>query len=178
MQENDTLARPYAVAAFKQAREQGAFGGWSDALRTLGSVVADSRIQAIARNPKVDAETLTRLVLDIGGDSFFDIARNFVRVLVDAERLLLAPEIFMLFDRLRASAEGSAQVLVTTAFGLSAEDEERIAESLARHFKRSISMEVVVDESLIGGVVVRSGDQVLDASVKGQLEQLALRING
>lgn len=178
MQENLTLARPYAMAAFKQAREQGAMGGWSDALRTLGAIVSDPQMQSIARNPKVGDEQLVDLLMQVGGQHFFDIARNFVHVLVDAERLLLAPEISVLFDRMKANAEGSAQVSVLTAFELSEDDSKRIADTLQAHFKRNVTMDVQVDESLIGGVIVRSGDQVMDASVRGQLEQLRQRIAG
>ncbi len=176
MQETYTLARPYARAAFKQAQEQGALDGWSDALRTLSLIVSDPRMQSIARNPKVDAGTLTQLILDIGGSHFFAAARNFVRVLVDADRLLLAPQISVLFDRMKDESEGSTQVSVVSAFELSDEDQQRIAEALRAHFNRTITMSVDVDESLIGGVIVRAGDQVMDASVRGQIEQLALRL--
>ena len=178
MQETYTLARPYAMAAFKQAREQDALGDWSQALETLGRVMSDPHMQSIARNPKVGRKQLVDLLMDIGDKHSFDIAGNFVHVLVDAERILLAPEISTLFDRMKADAEGSAQVEVLTAFELSDEDRKRIADALEKHFKRRVSLNVQLDDSLIGGVVVRSGDQVMDASVRGQLELLRQRIVG
>ena len=176
MQETYTLARPYAVAAFKQAKEQGALDGWSEALRVLGLIASDPVLQKLAQNPKVGQETLKQLILDIGGKQFFDVARNFVTVLVDADRLMLAPQVSELFDAMKAEAEDSAQVSVLTAFELSAEEQQRIVEALRKYFRRTVNLDVSVDESLIGGVIVRAGDKVMDASVRGQLEQLALRL--
>lgn len=177
MQENLTLARPYAMAAFKQAREQGALEGWSDALRTLGAVMSDPKMQSAAQDPKLSDAQLIGFVMEVGGEHL-TTAKNFVHVLVDAERILLAPEISTLFDRFKADAEGTAQVQVLTAFELSEADTQRIAGTLETHFKRRVSLNVETDESLIGGVMVRSGDQVMDASVRGQLEQLRQRIAG
>lgn len=176
MQDTYTLARPYAVAAFRQAQEQGALDGWSGALQTLGVIVSEQSVRSIAGNPKITNETLTKLLLDIGGAQFFDAARNFVRVLVDAERLLLAPQVSELFDRLKFDAEGAAHVTVETAFELSDKDRKSIADALRKHFTRTVTMDVTLDEALIGGVIVRAGDKVMDASVRGQLEQLALRL--
>ena len=176
MQETYTLARPYAVAAFKQAKEQGALDGWSEALRTLGQIASDPDLQKIAQNPKVSREVLAKLVLDIGGVRFFDIARNFVTVLIDADRLMLAPEVSTLFDGMKAEAEDSAQINVLTAFELSEEEQQRLTEALRKHFRRAVNLDVSMDESLIGGVILRAGDKVMDASVRGQLEQLALRL--
>ena len=178
MQGNYTLARPYAMAAFKQAREQGDLERWSQALSMLGSIMSDPLMKATARNPKVSDRQLVTLLNDVGGEQLFDSARNFVQVLVEAERILLAPEIAELFERLKAEAEGSAKVELLTAFELSDEDQKRIGSALEKYFNRRVSMSVQVDDSLIGGVIVRSGDQVMDASVRGQLEQLGQRIAG
>ena len=178
MQENYTLARPYATAAFKQAREQDALEQWSGALQALAGIVADPRMQSVARNPKVDEQQLTDLVMEVGGKAFPEQVRNFVHVLVDSERLLLAPEMAELFERMKADAEGSARVSLLTAYELADEDRDRIGKALEKHFGRRVELEVTVDESLIGGVIVRSGDQVMDASVRGQLEQLGQRIAG
>ena len=173
-----TLARPYAMAAFKQAREDDALESWSDALGALGAIMSDPQMQGAARNPKVGDDQLAKLLMEVGGDRFSGTTANFVKVLVESERILLAPEIHELFERFKADDEGSAQVEVLTAFELSDEDQKRIGDALEKHFKRKVSMNVQLDESLIGGVVVRSGDQVMDASVRGQLQQLGQRIVG
>jgi F-type H+-transporting ATPase subunit delta len=176
MQENLTIARPYAQAAFKQAREQGSLGGWSDVLVFLAAVVSDPLMQQVIRNPRIPPGTLAEVVLSVGGDRLFPAARNFVHVLVDAERLLLAPQIASLYAELRAEAERVAPVELTTAYPLEDSDKARIQAALEQRFARKVVLGTSVDAGLIGGVVIHAGDSVIDASVRGRLNQLAQRL--
>lgn len=176
MQENLTIARPYAQAAFKQAREQGALGGWSDVLAFLGALVSDPLMRRVIRNPRVARDTLAGIVLAIGGERFFPAAQNFVRVLVDAERLEVAPQIAALFEMLRADAERVAPVELTTAYPLEDADKASIEAALEQRFSRRVVLDTSVDAGLIGGAVIHAGDHVIDASVRGRLHQLAQRL--
>lgn len=176
MQENLTLARPYAQAVYRQAEEQGAFSGWSGALALLASIVRDPAMQRVINDPRMDASRLADLIVSIGDRAFFAAARNFVRVLADAERLPVVPDIASLFEQMRASAQGVRHLQVRSAHPLEDEERSRLAAVLEKRFGAKVDISDEVDESLIGGIVIRDGDSVIDASVRGKLRALAQRL--
>ncbi|MCW5655984.1 F0F1 ATP synthase subunit delta [Hydrogenophaga sp.] len=176
MQENLTLARPYAQAVYKQAEEQGAFGGWSAALALLAAVVEHPDMQRVINDPRMDDDRLAELIVSLGDKTLFPAARNFVHVLVQAERLAVAPEIAALYEQMRASAEGVRHLEVSSAHPLSDEERRALAAALEKRLGAKVDLKDEVDESLIGGVVIRDGDRVIDASVRGRLRELALRL--
>jgi F-type H+-transporting ATPase subunit delta len=173
MREPSTLARPYAAAVFRMAWEADALPEWSDSLQLLTAVVSDPAMQGLIADPRVPRASLADLVLSVVGDRFPEPARNLVRVLVDNQRLVLAPAIAQLFELERARAQRREKVLVRSAYPLDAEFEQTIATAMRARLGCEVDVESDVDRSLIGGVVIRTGDRVLDASVKGRLAQLA-----
>ena len=173
MEINTSAARPYAKAAFDEAREQGAVDKWSALLAFLGQVVADPLMQRITRDPRISSERLAALVLDICGERAFAEAENFIRLVVNSERLLLAPEMARLFEEYRASTEGVAEIEVVSAYELDAEEERSITDAMQQRLGMRVDVSKRVDKALIGGVVIRVGDHVIDASLRGQLEKLA-----
>jgi F-type H+-transporting ATPase subunit delta len=173
MAETTTLARPYAEAAFEQAREEDKLDEWSAMLRFLRAVVSDPTMAGIIADPRVEKSNLEKLLLDIGKDRLSKTGTNFVRVLVHYRRLGLVPEIAKLFERLRAEVEGLSRVEVTSAFELDPKYQESIAKAMSERLERNVDVSVRVDPSLIGGVVIRVGDLVIDASLRGRLTQLA-----
>src|SRR5437763_10466523 len=122
MAEQITVARPYAEAAFGLAREQNALPMWSEMLRFAASVTDDPQMRAALDNPKLSAGGKEALFLSICGDRLNAEGRNFIRVLIGAERIELLPEIRDLFGALRDADEGLARANITSAFPLS-EDE-------------------------------------------------------
>ena len=172
MIENATIARPYAQAAFEQAQEEGQLKQWSEMMETLSHIVSDSQMRSLIRNPKLSKERLTQLVLDICGDTFSKTGTNFVRILIDAGRLSIASKIFELFEDKRSDAEGVTEIHVITAYPLSDEQKMKITEVMAKRLGKKVEVVSEVDESLIGGAVIRSGDSVIDASIKGRLQDL------
>lgn len=177
MQELTTVARPYAQAAFELARDQGSLAAWSEMLRFLALVVADPQLQRIIGDPRVPKDRLVRLLLDIGGDRVSDAGRNFLRLLVESGRLRALAEIARLFDERRHQAEGVAQVEVISAFEPDPAQLESIAATMQKRLKRSVQVSSKVDPKLIAGAVIRVGDTVIDASVRGRLRQLANQLN-
>lgn len=173
MQERLTIARPYARAAFEQAREAGELERWSAALALLAAVVGHEDMRRLIGDPRVRKATLERLLLDIGGERFDGAIERFVRLLTRAGRLPLAPEIARLFEESRAEAQALLDVELTSAFELSAEQEQKIVEAIKRHLRREVRVASRVDPEIIGGAVVRIGDRVIDGSVKGRLRELA-----
>ena len=176
MQENNTAARPYAQAVFEQAREENDLGKWSEMLNLIGMVVSDTQMESLLRNPTIKTAFFADLILDICGDHLTGEGRNFIRVLADARRLSLAPQIYTLYEQLRAEAEDVIEVVIDSAYPLEESEQEVIAKSMQERLGRNITITTKVDEKLIGGVVIRAGDSVIDASVLGRLKQLGSQL--
>jgi F-type H+-transporting ATPase subunit delta len=176
MSELATLARPYAEAVFKRAKESKAAAKWSDMLGFLAAVVNDKQVAALIRNPKVDKNSLTRLMQDICEGQLDIEGENFLKLLVANSRLLLAPYIKDIYERHRAEHEGYVDVEVRTAYSLNKEEQKQLAKALQKTLNKKPHITMVVDESLIGGFLARAGDKVIDGSIKGRLQQLAKRL--
>ena len=136
MAELTTIARPYAEAAFALAREQNALPVWSQMLQLASSVVADPRIAEALDNPKLDTPAKESLLLSICGERLNAEGRNFVRALVEADRIALMPAIPSLFETLKDEADGVAKATIETAFPLSGSDLAQLTAALERRFSR------------------------------------------
>lgn len=172
MAENVTIARPYADAAFELARGAGALGPWSEALDRLAAVAADSSMRACIKDPKLSDARLLQLVLDVSGTLSAD-QQNFVRVLADNERLLVLPEIRDLFVALKNEHEGVLEAVIASAFPLDDATLTSLKSDLEARFKARLNVQVHIDPELIGGVRIAIGDEVIDASVRGKLANMA-----
>ena len=173
MQENITIARPYARAAFEQASADSELASWSTLLGLLGQIVADPLMRSIIKNPKISHAQLTNILLDICGSDLNDERRHFVRILVESGRLAVAKQISTLYEELKAEAEGIAGVEVISAFPLEDSQREQIKKIMTKRLGKKIEVTTHVDQSLIGGAIIRAGDSVIDASLKGRLQQLS-----
>jgi F-type H+-transporting ATPase subunit delta len=173
MLEKTTIARPYAQAVFELAQESNSSAEWSEALNLLQRIVSDPQMRLLISNPKVGDEQLQDLVIEIGGDSFSQLAKNFIKVLVAACRLQYAPQIAELFEAKRADAEGIIDVQVSSAYELDQAQQESIAKGISARLGKKVNISTTIDESLIGGAVIRAGDSVIDASLRGRLRELS-----
>lgn len=176
MSEQATLARPYAVAAYKRAKETGTTAQWSEALEFLAMVLVDSRVAAAAANPKASKEQFTKALLSLCQGRLDKEAENFVRLLAANRRLGLVKAIGEQFEQYRAEDEGYVKVDVRSAYALEDEEHGQIVALLKRTLGKEPQLQVQVDESLIGGVLIKAGDCVIDASIRGQLQRLAKRL--
>ena len=172
MAELATIARPYAEAAFEIARDAQALPAWSDMLRFAATIVADPRVAEALDNPRLDAAARESLLLSIGGDRFAGEARNFIRVLVEAERVALLPQISAMFDRLKNEAEAVAIATIESAFELSPAQVDELKAALEKRFGKKIEATVTINPGLIGGARITVGDSVLDGSVQAKLEAM------
>jgi F-type H+-transporting ATPase subunit delta len=176
MAETVTIARPYAEAAFRLAREQGALDRWSQMLHLLEIVVQDERMARCIGDPNLTSRQLESLVLGVCGEQVDGAGRNFVQVLVDNDRLGVAPAIRALFEDLKREQEGILEAQITSAFALDDEQQSRLVRRLESKYQRKVSAQVSVDPQLIGGVKIVVGDKVLDATVRGKLDAMAVAL--
>lgn len=167
-----TIARPYAQAAFEVASEGGRFDEWHSLLQGLDELTRDPATAAIIQHPGIAPEELADVLVEAFKDLDQD-GSNFLRLLAERRRLMAAAEIAKQFEALRDEAEGHMNVSVRSARRLDDKAAEALRERLGKRLGRKIELEVVEDESLIGGAVLRAGDLVIDGSVKGQLDRLA-----
>jgi F-type H+-transporting ATPase subunit delta len=177
MAETTTLARPYARAAFEVAMQDSALEAWSRLLALVAAVSSQPVVSSVLRDPSLSSEQIADSFIGVCGDEVEGKGNNFVRLLAENKRLVLLPEIAELYEALKANEERSIDVEVTTAFKISSEIAERLANSLKTRLERDVNLETSVDQSLIGGAVIRAGDMVIDSSVRGKLTKLVESIN-
>jgi F-type H+-transporting ATPase subunit delta len=173
MAERTTIARPYADAAFETARDANLLGTWSEMLKIAAAIADDPQMGEALASPKLDAEAKASLFLSIAGDRFAPAMRNFVRILVEADRIALLPEIRALFEARKNQAEGVAKARIETAMPLTDAQLAELTASLGRRFGKTIEATVEVNPSLIGGARIAVGDTVIDGSVRGKLAAMA-----
>jgi len=178
--DNNTVARPYAQAIFEVADGAGTLADWSESLAIAGQLLADRGLVQYLGNPefsdKQRLEFLTGLFdkagskLLAGGDKK---GGNFLKLLLENKRVAVLPEISEHFETLKAKVENSVDAVVTSAVALSKEQEKEIAGSLKKRLGRDVRITTEIDETLIGGAVIRAGDVVIDGSLRARLEGLA-----
>lgn len=172
MQDNITIARPYARAVFELAQEEGNLEQWTMMLKTLAVVVQDDDMRRVISSPRVSHDQVLNLAGDVLGNTLFDNGRNFIKVLIHSNRLRLVPYISDLFDKRRADAEGRIDINVTSAYEINQDQSAMISAAMGRRLGKKVSVFATVDQSLIGGVIIRAGDSVIDASLRGRLTEL------
>jgi F-type H+-transporting ATPase subunit delta len=176
MADKTTIARPYARAAFEEAKVHGGLAAWSQALASGAVAVRDPLVAALLDNPKVSRAELAELVIGIAAGQLGEMGGNFFRTLAENHRLPLLPEISVLFEEMKNEAEGVADVTVISAVELSEPQLKSLEDALARRLKRQVRLHAALDPTLLGGAVIRSGDLVIDGSLKGRLERIAYEL--
>jgi len=176
MAEISTLARPYALAAFRQASEEGRVDDWSAMIELLMRVTGDATMKGLIANPRVRREQLAALIIEVCGERLTATGRNLVRVLAHNGRLDLVAAIGEQFEQQRARAQGRNQVEVRSAYELTESERTTITAALVQRLGGDVELSEELDPGLIGGVVIRAGDLVIDASLRGRLDQFALAL--
>ncbi len=170
---NQTLARPYAKAAFEHASAAGQTEAWSGMLNLAAVAVEVPEVAELLKNPRMTSESKVKTVVQLLGNDVDEAFRNFVATLGEHDRLAVLPTIRELFEDLKAQAEKTLDVEVQTAYELSTAQLQTLAAALSKRLDRTVNPQQVVNPALIGGVVIRAGDVVVDGSVRGKLSQLA-----
>jgi F-type H+-transporting ATPase subunit delta len=168
-------AKRYVQAVVELAREQGSFDAWQRDLGTLRAAVSDPAVQSFLENPSIQVADKNKVLDSILGDSSAE-ARNLARMLVARGRTGIIQDLADLFDEAVLSEKGIALVDVTTAEDLDAAGQDLVREQLSQLLGKNVQLRLHVDPDIIGGVVAKSGDRVIDGSVVNQLRRLRARL--
>jgi F-type H+-transporting ATPase subunit delta len=177
MAELNTLARPYARAAFEFADQADALPSWSATLAVLAALVGEDRVGALLSHPALTADAKASALIELLGDDANGQLKNFIHVLADNKRLILMPAIASQFEALKTEREKSVEVHISSAFELSEEQIERLSTALTERLKREVILHTQTDNTLLGGVYIQANDTVIDASLRGRLAKLAEAMN-
>lgn len=171
MAELATIARPYAEALFK-ADGVGTLRETAELLDALALIADDVQVQQFALSPKVTLEQIMQLMVSVSRAKLSQGMQNFLHTLIEHGRLSALSEVAKQFRALLNSQSGFSEAIIYSAFPLDSAAKAGITEVLEKRFTRQLQARVEIDESLIGGVRVVVGDQVLDTSVKARLEEM------
>jgi F-type H+-transporting ATPase subunit delta len=173
MAELATVARPYAEALFKAALESNRLGPTGEGIEFLAAAARDDQMRSVLANPKVAAQQKKDLFSAIAGDRLDDTLRNLVAMLIDNRRDVLIGSIAEQFDELKREHEKVLRARITSAQPLTDEQRAQIVEALERRYGKRVEAELDVDPELLGGARVQVGDQVIHASMRDALAQMA-----
>ena len=177
MAEISTIARPYAVAAYKLGKEQKSLAKWSEMLGFATQVANDAKMQAYINDPKIVSSDLQATFLKVCGDKLNENAQNLIKVLVEYGRMSILPAITAAFEELKAQDEGVLEAQIIAAAKPSDAEVKDLVKRLEAKFGKKVEAKVSVDAEIIGGMKIIVGDTVIDASVKGQLQNLAYTLS-
>jgi F-type H+-transporting ATPase subunit delta len=177
MAEYTTSARPYARAVYVLATQTSSVDSWGEALALLAAVAADANMQELLDKPQLSKEQKGELMLRVLSDRLNQQQQNLVRLMAENGRLRALPEVAHQFEIYRAEAEGKVEAEVISAFALTGKQEKAITKMLKSKLGRDVSITTSTDESLIGGVIIKAGDTIIDGSMKSQLESLAINLS-
>jgi F-type H+-transporting ATPase subunit delta len=174
MAELATIARPYAEALYKASAGQlDATAGWLD---ELAAIASNGQLLQFAGSPKTTAAQVFDLIAGVAKSTLNDHARNFLRAVIENDRLVALPEIAAQFRALKNAQSGTSDAVVFSAFPIDAAAKADVAALLEKRFGRKLNVSVQLEPELIGGIRVVVGDEVLDTSVKARLEQMKVAL--
>ena len=168
---SETQARPYAQAIFEHSEE------WTEDLRQVVAVIKQPNVAKLIESPRLAYKEKAEAFIGLFRGEIQKKTTNFLRVLGGAKRLSLLPEILSEYQKLVAKKNKLNDVLITSAFELSEAQAEQIEGLLKERYGKNLSTRVEINKNLIGGLTIKSGDEVIDLSTKGKLLKLKKQIS-
>ena len=172
----DTAARRYAEAAFEIAQRDDSIDVWRRELEVAATIVGDERVVRHLANPAVSLEQRTTQVEKALGKAVSQPVLNLVLLQLRRGRIEQLPQVAVEFRRLDNARQGITEATATAAAELTPAEVEAITRRLEQLTGGRVELDVQVDPSLLGGLVVRVGDRLIDGSVRGRLERLRNRL--
>tara|TARA_B100000900_G_C20541586_1_gene700705 strand:- start:150 stop:713 length:564 start_codon:yes stop_codon:yes gene_type:complete len=186
MADNNTIARPYAQAIFDIARDTGTMESWAEGLVIAKEILQDSQLNDFLSKPSLSPEKKLKFISELfseitdetmifsGND---DRGNNLIKLLIENSRVSVLPEISEHFNLLKSELENSVNVIVSSAVPLSEDQKLALEDVLKKRFDSDIFLQTEIDETLVGGAVIRTGDVVIDGSLRASLSGLSNVIN-
>ncbi|MDO4696353.1 MAG: F0F1 ATP synthase subunit delta [Neisseria sp.] len=176
MAEFATIARPYAKALFDLADKQNQIESWLSGLKELAWSVQQAKVSVLIEDTAIGSSDKAKALLDLLSESPAvknEIFHNFVQVVAEEKRLQVLPEIYAQYQDLALSRNNAKKAVICSAFEIRDKAQrEQIIKDLEGRLSTRLDATFATDSSLIGGIKVEVGDQVLDLSVQGKLQKL------
>ncbi|HLR16999.1 MAG TPA: F0F1 ATP synthase subunit delta [Alcanivoracaceae bacterium] len=177
MAELTTIARPYAKAAFSYALASNSIKEWEAMLNVAAAIAEDPTMQEWLDQPALTAEQRAEGFAQVCGDALSEEGKNLIAQLTEHNRVTLLPTLYNMFHEYVAAEENALDVELVSATELAEEQVTELVSSLKKRLNKEVRVSTSVDERLIGGVLIRAGDTVIDGSVRGKLTRLAEQLN-
>jgi len=172
MAQRDTAARRYAEAAFEVAQRDGTVETWRSELDAAGEIAADDQVGRMLGNPAVALETRTEMAESILGKTVSKPVLNLIGLMLRRGRIEQLPRVAAEFRRLDNARQGITLATATSAAPLSPDEVQALTARMEQLTGGRVELDLRTDSSLLGGLVVRIGDRLIDGSVRGRLERL------
>ncbi len=176
MARRDSAARRYAEAAFQVATRDDTMETWRSDLDLAASIAGDERALGVLANPAIPADRREAVVTELLGTRISAPALNLVKLQVRRGRIEELPRVAAEFRRLDDDRQGITNAIATSAIPLTPDEVRALTQRLERSTGGRIALQEQVDPSVLGGLVVRVGDRLIDGSVRGRLERLRTRL--
>lgn len=168
----DSIARPYALAAFEYARDHDQLPAWKAFLDAAATLTKNEQIEQVLRNPEVTTEKVFSLFREVLQGFLDDARQNFLSILAQNKRLVVLREINALFNASYAALQKISQVRVVTAVGIEDEFRNKLTKSLTHRIHHEVNLHCEIDPAILGGAIIHIGDKVIDGSIRGQLNRM------
>ncbi|RUO19142.1 F0F1 ATP synthase subunit delta [Aliidiomarina haloalkalitolerans] len=172
MSEYTTVARPYAKAAFDFAVEQGALDKWHGMLAFATEVAQNAEVITFLNGASSLAHQ-SDVFIGICGEQLDSNGQNLIKVMASNERLKALPEVLRLFADMRQEYEKEVTVDVTSAMTLDDAQQAKLSAALEKRLERKVKLNCSVEPSIVGGLLIKAGDMVIDNTLRSQLKRLA-----
>ena len=178
MKELSIFARPYAKAVFEFALAHEALEKWLQSLEDAATIVSNESFCLLVNNPNVSREQLSELFFSILGGELDEYKKNFIRLLIQNNRLIVLPEIVKKFLSHYDKYKKQIDVDVVSTFELTEAQQKKLIDALEKHLKLKVKLNCEIDKTILGGAIIRAGDRVFNYSGRFILNKLACDIRG
>jgi F-type H+-transporting ATPase subunit delta len=175
MSELTTIARPYAKAAFELAVEKGNVEAWNEMLFFAGQVASDEQASSLLASIPTAAEQAD-VFIKVCAEQLNEQGQNLIKLMAENERLAAIPAVAEIFAEFKAEFDKEIDVEVVSATELAAEQQDKLVAALEKRFARKVKLNCSIDETVVGGLVIKAGDTVIDGTVRGKLDRLAVSL--
>ena len=177
MSELTTAARPYAKAVFELAESSGALDSWSEQLSAMASIASAEGSAELLNNPKINVAQKIDTFKELAGNSLNDQSINLLKSLGENNRFVLLPDMASLFETMKSESQGEVEGEIIAAAPMSDAQESSIVTALEKRLGRKVKLVTKIDETLLGGAVIRVGDLVIDGSLQGRFQSMKAAIS-